>query len=141
MGGVAPRAPCWYKTYQITIDGWHQKIDAAVDPSQRRLIVVSEFYRLRDDLPSNHPFRALLGAKTFFLDSVDLGHALAEIDRVLKQTRRWIFWKEYRPTIRVIFSGSKTQRRQFGLVIADPSEQKKLMTFFRDAFAVMEGLD
>lgn len=140
MGGVVPKAP-WTRSYEITSDHWHQKIDATVDTNHRSIVILSSLHRLRDDLPSNHPFRSVTGTKICNLDSVDLGQTIAEIDRVLKPSRRWWFWNVYRPTIRVVHPRGGRNHHELGLVIANPAEQKKLLSFFREALAVVDALN
>ncbi len=141
MGGIAPRAQDWTRSYEIKIDDWHQKIDATVGTNRRSVVIMSVLHRLRDDLHKNHPFHKLIGTKICDLDSVDLGQAIAEVDRVIKPSRHWIFWKSYQPTIRSIFPGYSRRAHELGFVIANPVEQKKLLTFFRDALIVVDSLD
>jgi hypothetical protein len=140
MGGVTP-ATLWNRCYEITVDKWHQKIEATIDPSRRSIVILNTIHLVHDDLPANHPFRNVIGTKICNLDSVDLGQAIAEVDRVLKPSRRWCFWTIYRPNIRVVHPRGGKNRFGLGLVVANPSEQKKLLEFFRTALAVLEEKD
>lgn len=84
----------------------------------------------------------MIGLRICRLDAVDLGDAIAEVDRVLKPVRQWIFWKTYLPSIRLVYPGGPKQRqKELGLVIANPKEQKKLLSFLRDALLTISDLN
>lgn len=138
MGGVVPRAP-WSRTYEVFTEGWYQKLEATVDPSRSCVVIMSTVHS--HGTARDHPFRHIEGVKISSLDPVDLGQAIAEVDRVLKPTRRWLVLKVYLPTIRIVYPRGGRNRHELGLVIANPAEQKKLLSFFRDALAVVAGLD
>jgi|GEM_PF-2399366 len=141
MGSVIPRVP-WRCTYEVKTANWHQKIYATLDTQHHKILFVSYLNIIKDDVDDRHQFHRLAGQRICRLDAVDLGEAITEVDRVLKPTRHWFFWKKHLPAMRVIYPGGPRERRtEVGIVVANPKEQKKLLTLLREALVIVSDVN